>query len=131
MKVLTTVVLAAVLLALASAKGGHHGKGGRHGGKGHRGKHGGRKDCGKKKCFEAAHSWSKCKGLVEKGTCAFLQTEQGGVCIPGKRKEHGGKRGKHGKHGKPGKHGKHGKHGKPGKHGKHGHHGPPKHKQHG
>ena len=81
-------------------------------------------------CQEGARgraSRSKCKGLREKGTWR-CQTEQGGVCIPGKREERGGKPGKHGKHGEYGKPGKHGKHGK---HGEHGHHGPPKHKQHG
>lgn len=96
----------------------------------HRGgkKEGGKKGCDKKKCRVAAHSWSKCKGLVEEGTCAFLQTEFGGVCVPGKREhKRGGKRGgkhggKHGEHGERPEHGEHDRHGEHDSHGEHDRH---------
>merc|ERR1719263_2669867 len=71
-----------VLLVGVSAKGGHHGK---------------RGGCAKQ-CREASHSWNKCKGLVAEGVCSYLQTVQGGVCIPGKHRGKRGHRGKHGEH---------------------------------
>jgi hypothetical protein len=108
---LLTALLVAAAVGLAVGKGGHHGGGhhggghhggGHHGGGKHGGKRGGegKKGCAKK-CRAAAHSWSQCKPLVSDGECAFLQTEQGGVCIPGKKPQRGGKHGggRGGKHG--------------------------------